>query len=208
LATARSLCGEIIEIINSFRKSVDVDKDSELMQLIGRLMESMDIEEKITVKIVLGWDNAEIKFGNLKLGQILIEKINKNSLNSVLAHELAHLKRKHTEKHMLAYLIFGLLVVLSVWMTSTLPSLNSYLINFILIFIATYAIQLRFLSWSLEYEADSIGATQEQLSVFKQALKDVAAIKNMDFHRDFYRHPSMEKRINKLTSASSMIPLP
>jgi Zn-dependent protease with chaperone function len=59
-------------------------------------------------------------------------------------------------------------------------------------------IAMRFISWPDEYRADLIAMQYVNRGAVVSFLTAMAALRKMDVTRDFYRHPSINKRIANL----------
>lgn len=129
--------------------------------------------------------------GRVHIGCILLYRLDDLGVKCVIAHELAHLKKGHSVKVLLSFLLC--VFVLIYWMIS-----NSTPIIPILLTSVVWTFIYSLISWHHEYEADAVAADYVGKKEMANALKEVADI----IYRpgDTLAHPSFKKRITRLLS--------
>jgi Zn-dependent protease with chaperone function len=159
-----------------------------LAKMMGVRLKGEDI-----LKVAPQWVNAgATSDGKIILGQIVAYEFDREARRGILAHELAHLKAKHSMKHF-AVLLLAFIPVLFFISLLHLPGL----VNFLLVFSA-YGLILPEVSWRLEDEADAIAATFVGINPVIKGLRKLAEAKHIDVRRDTYSHPSISNRISRL----------
>jgi Zn-dependent protease with chaperone function len=166
-----------------------------------KFCQSMGIKESIKVKVFPNLRNAYARHTTIGIGQPVLDSLDSVSIKAVFAHELTHIKRNHTLKRgrLLLGVIFVPGVLLGV-LYSIYPSGSSivtYAASSIII-IDFVGIAARFISWPFEYEADLIADQCVKHGAVAASLKGIATLRKMDVTRDFYWHPSINKRIANL----------
>lgn len=129
--------------------------------------------------------------GTVHIGCTILCGLDNPALAGILAHELAHLRKGHSVKVMLSFLVF--IPVLVYWSVS-----ESWPIIPILLTFAIWALVLSLISWQNEYEADAVAAEYVEKKPMAYALKQVARL--IDRPGDTLTHPSFKKRISRLLS--------
>jgi Zn-dependent protease with chaperone function len=183
-------------------KSRRVEDPNTLILGWKRFCQSMGIEKAIQVKIFTNLRNAYAEGVTINIGQPLLDSLDSVSIKGVFAHELAHIKGNHTLK--------GLCLLLGILFTSAVL-LEGVLYGFgplgstpfacaalSIILIALTGIAMRFISWPFEYGADLMADQCVKQGAVASCLKAVAALRETDITRDFYGHPSVNKRIANL----------
>ncbi len=165
-----------------------VEELSNLAKMMGIRLEGEDI-----LKVAPQWINAGATIdGKIILGQIVADEFDRETRRGILAHELAHLKAKHSMKSV-AVLLLTFIPVLFFISLLHLPGL----VNLLLLFSA-YGLILPEVSWHFEDEADAIAATFVGINPVIKGLRKLAEAKHIDVNRDTYSHPSISNRISKL----------
>ena len=195
--------------IYSFRSRHKVNPDCpsgrEAMSLMAKLVNEMNIKLHPTKSLEIaaefrGASSAPRPFlsgckvhfgGRVRIGCIILYGLDNLALNGVLAHEFAHLKKRHFVKGLPFPLLFT--VVLVYWIVSGPTPIIPILLTF-----AIGALILSLVSWYHEYEADAVAAEYVGKKDMAYALEQVAGI----MHRpgDTLTHPSFGKRISHLLS--------
>ena len=172
--------------------------------------QSMGIEKDIKVKVFPNLRNAYATGTTIKIGQPVLDSLDSVSIKAVFAHELAHIKTNYALKlrHLLVVILVG--VVLVGVASATVPSLVfTYSVDQLgfscftfsvlsILIIGFMGIAIRFMSWPDEYEADLIAMQHVNRGAVVSFLTAMAALRKTDVTRDFYRHPSVNKRIANL----------
>lgn len=165
-----------------------VEELSNLAKMMGVRLEGEDI-----LKEAPQWVNAgATSDGKIILGQIVAYEFDREARRGILAHELAHLKAKHSMKNATVVFLTSIPVLVFISLLH-LPSL----VNLLLVFSA-YGLILPTVSWRFEYEADAIAATFVGSNPVIKGLRKLAEAKHADVRRDTYSHPSISNRISKL----------
>ncbi len=129
--------------------------------------------------------------GRVRIGCTLLYGLDDLALRGIIAHELAHLKKSHSIKVLLSFLLF--VPVLSFWIVSDSTPIIPILLTFNI-----WALVLSLISWHHEYEADAEAAEHVGEKDMAYALEQVAGL----IYRpgDTLAHPSFKKRISRLLS--------
>jgi Zn-dependent protease with chaperone function len=162
---------------------------------------SMGIEKDIKVKVFPNLRNAYATGTTIEIGQPVLDSLDSVSIKAVFAHELAHLKIDYALKprHLLCFVLFGVAFATVLWLVFTHSvgplgfSCFTFSVPSILI-IGFMGIAIRFISWPDEYEADLIAKQYVNPEAVVSFLTAMAALRKIDVTRDFYRHPSINKR--------------
>ena len=165
-----------------------VEELSNLAKMMGVRLKGEDI-----VKVAPQWVNAGATIdGKIILGQIVADEFDREARRGILAHELAHLKAKHSMKSATVLLLTSIPVFFFISLLH-LPGL----VNSLLVFSA-YGLILPKVSWRFEYEADAIAATFVGSHPVIEGLGKLAEAKHADVGHDTYSHPSISNRISRL----------
>jgi hypothetical protein len=167
-----------------------------------RFCQSMGIEKAIQVKISTNLRNAYAEGSTINVGQPVLDNLDGVSVKGVFAHELAHIKGNHTLKGacLLIGVVFASFVLLQGVLYGFGPSGSTAFACAALsiILIGLMGISMRFISWPFEYSADLMADQCVKQGAVASALKAIATLRKMDVTRDFYGHPSLDKRIANL----------
>lgn len=129
--------------------------------------------------------------GTVHIGCTILCGLDNLALKGILAHELAHLRKRHSIKGLLSLLVFIPVPVYGFVSESMLiiPILLNFTIGVLV---------LSLISWHNEYEADAVAAEYVRKKDMAYALEQVAGL----IHRpgDTLVHPSFKKRISRLLS--------
>jgi Zn-dependent protease with chaperone function len=192
LASGPSLLGAIME--QSWKgKPLEFDFSSSLPEL-RQLRQSMGIKKEIKVRIVPNWLNAEARFSTIEIGQPVLVNMDAASRKALIAHELGHIKGNHSLK-MIPVIVAALILML---ILSLFTPLGISMFTF-LVPVAFIGIAIRFISWPLEYEADLIASQHTNNNGVISSLTILSKMRNTNATRDFYSHPSVDKRIANLS---------
>ena len=167
-----------------------------------RLCQSMGIEKLVQVRILTDGCNAYAEGSTIHIGQTVIDNLDSVSLKGVVAHELAHIKGNHDLKR--RCLVTGLVVASGVLFQAVLygfgPSGSTAVAcaTQSIMVIGFMGIAMRFVLWPFEYSADTVADQCVKQGAVASALKAIAMLRKMDITRDFYGHPSVNKRIESL----------
>jgi Zn-dependent protease with chaperone function len=165
-----------------------IEELSNLAKTIGVCLEGED-----ALKVAPQWVNAGATIeGKIILGQIIADEFDRESRRGILAHELAHLKAKHSMRGFAILFLASIPVLLFISLLH-LPGI----VNLLLMFSA-YGLILPKVSWRFEYEADAIAATFVGIHPVIKGLRKLAVAKHTDFTRDTCSHPSISNRISRL----------
>ena len=165
-----------------------VEELSDLAEMMGVRLEGEGI-----LKVAPQWVNAGATIdGKIILGQIVADEFDREARRGILAHELAHLKAKHSMKSVAVLLLASIPVFFFISLLH-LPSLVSFLLVF-----SAYSLILPKVSWRFEDEADAIAATFVGINPVIKGLRELAEAKHADVRRDTYSHPSISDRISRL----------
>ena len=185
-------------------KSTNVDPDT-LVPGWKQFCESMGIKEPIKVKVFANLRNARPNGTTIEIGQPVLDSLDSISIKAVFAHELAHIKTHHALKprHLLWFVLVAAAFVGVA--RATVPSIFIYSVDQLrfscftlavlpILIIGFIGIAIRFVSWPDEYEADLIADQSVKQGAVLSFLTAMAVLRKMDVTRDFYLHPSVNKR--------------
>jgi hypothetical protein len=165
-----------------------IEELSNLAKTIGVCLKGEDV-----LKVAPQWVNAGATIeGKIILGQIVADEFDKEARRGILAHELAHLKGKHSMRSLAILLLASIPTLLFISLLH-LPGI----VNLLLVF-SSYGLILPIVSWCFEYEADAIAATFVGINPVIKGLRKLAEVKHTDLRRDTYSHPSISNRISRL----------
>jgi Zn-dependent protease with chaperone function len=181
---------EIMTIFEA-RRTYSFALEEELFNLAK--MMGVRLKDEDILKVAPQWVNAgSTSDGKIIIGQIVAYEFDREARRGILAHELAHLKSKHSMKSV-AVLLLAFIPVLFFISLLHLPSF----VNLLLLFSA-YGLILPKVSWHFEDEADAIAATFVGINPVIKGLRKLAEAKHADIRHDTYSHPSISDRISKL----------
>lgn len=170
-----------------------------------QLCQSMGIDGDIKVKVFPNLRNARVnRITNrtiIEIGQPVLDSLDSVSIKAVFVHELAHIKITNASKlrHLLWLVLFGVAFATVLWLVFTHSvgplgfSYFTFSVPSILI-IGFMGIAIRFISWPDEYEADLAAKQYVNPQAVVSFLTAMAALRKIDVTRDFYQHPSINKR--------------
>jgi hypothetical protein len=165
-----------------------IEELSNLAKTIGVCLEGEDV-----LKVAPQWVNAGATIeGKIILGQIVADEFDKEARRGILAHELAHLKAKHSMRSFVILFLASIPTLIFISLLR-LPGI----VNLLLVFSA-YGLILPMVSWCFEYEADAIAATFVGINPVIKGLTKLAEARHTDLRRDTYSHPSISNRISRL----------
>ena len=203
VAVGPSLFGFVREQLRK-GKSRDVDPDT-IVPRWKQFCQSMGIEKDIKMKVFTNLRNAHPNGTTIEIGQPVLDNLDSVSIKAVLAHELAHIKINSALKlrRLLVVILFG--AVLVGVARATVPLVFTYSVNqlgfscstfsaLLILTIGFMGIAIRFMSWPDEYEADLMADQCVKQGAVVSFLTAMAALRKMDVTRDFYLHPSVNKR--------------
>jgi Zn-dependent protease with chaperone function len=171
--------------------------------------QSMGIEKAIKMKVFPNLRNAYAKGTTIEIGQPVLDSLDGISTKAVCAHELGHIKINSALK---LRRLLAVILVCAVFVGvahATVPLIFIYNVRQLgfscftfsvlsILMIGLMGIAIRFMSWPDEYEVDLIAKQYVNREAVASALTAIAALRKTDVTRDFYRHPSINKRIANL----------
>jgi Zn-dependent protease with chaperone function len=165
--------------------------------------QSMGIEEDIKIKVFPNLRNAYLDGTTIEIGQPILDSLDSLSIKAVFAHELGHIKINYAYKlkHLLVIILVGVVLATLWWLVFaySVGPLGIFIYSALLIItIGFMGIVMRLISWPDEYKADLIAKQYVSREAVVSFLTAMAALRKMDVTRDFYRHPSITKRIANL----------
>jgi Zn-dependent protease with chaperone function len=176
------------------------------MNTMVELANRMDVKLHPTksLEIVPGLRNAKsapcpffsghkVRFGGtVQIGCTILCGLTNPALKSVLAHELAHLRRRHLKKSLLSLIVFVPVLVYG-FLSGSMPPIISIFLT-----LTVWALVFSLISWRNEYEADAVGAEYVGKKPMADALEEIARLLHRT--RDTVTHPSFKKRRSRLLS--------
>ena len=167
--------------------------------------QSMGIEKDIKMKVFTNLRNAYAHGTTIEIGQPVLNSLDSVSIKAIFAHELAHIKINDALK--LRHLLVVILVC-SIFVSvarATVPLVFTHSIDQLgfsyftfsvlsILIIGFMGIAIRFMSWPDEYKADLVAMQHVNRRAVVSFLTAMAALRKMDVKRDFYLHPSINKR--------------
>ena len=176
-----------------------------------QLRQSMGIETSIQVKVFPHLRNAYADriTARVNIGQPVLDSLDIVSVEALVAHEFAHIsgdsKQDYslTRKCLLLAAAFGALLAAAILLclvsyTSGPPGSSLFWLSVPLTAIASAGISVRFVSWPREYQADLTAMQYVNCGAVVSFLRAMAALRKIDVTRDFYTHPSIDRRIANL----------
>jgi len=174
---------------------------SRLVELANRM--HVRLHPTKSLEIVPGLRNAKAKsrpffsglrvrfVGTVQVCCTILCGLEGPALEGVLAHELAHFKRRHLAKALLSLLAF---VPMSVhgFVSESMPLI------LVLPSFAVFGFVISVVSWHNEYEADAVAAEYVGKEQMAYALEQVAQL--LHKRRDSFTHPSFRRRVSRLLS--------
>ena len=190
---------------NSHKSSSDCHRGQKTMIILVELANRMDVKLHPTksLEIVPELRNAraaprpffsghKVHFGGtVQIGCTILCGLNNPALKSILAHELAHLKKRHSVKLLLSLLVF--IPMLVYWFVSESMPIIPMVLTFTIC-----GLVLSLISWRNEYEADAVAAEYVGKKPMADALEEIARLLHRT--RDTITHPSVKKRNSRLLS--------
>ena len=166
-----------------------------------QLRQSMGIRGNIKVKVFPNLHNAYADGNTIKIGQPVLDNLDSISIKAIFAHEFAHNKINYASKlkHLLVAILVGVIptmVLLLVFAYSVVPlGFNCFTFTVLPILIIGFiGIANRFITWPDEYQADLIAMQHVNRGAVVSFLTAMVALRKVDVTRDFYLHPSINKR--------------
>jgi Zn-dependent protease with chaperone function len=202
-AVGPSSFGSVWELVRK-GKARSVEDPNTVIPGWKQLCQSMGIEKNIKVKVYPNLRNAYANDTTIKIGQPVLDSLDSVAIKAVFVHELGHIKINYALKlrHLLVVILVGVAlatVMLLVFTYSAGPPGSSlFTCSALLILIDFMGITIRFASWPDEYRADLIAMQYVNRGAVVSFLTAMAALRKMNVTRDFYRHPSINKRIANL----------
>jgi hypothetical protein len=138
------------------------------------------------------WSKFKIHYGGkIYIGYLFVLGLDNIALQGVVAHELAHLKKKHALKFLVVPFIF--IAILAYLILSSQ-------INVIILFLilAVWALTFSIISWYDEYQADAEASSVVGEKEMIHTLDKIATLINR--RRDTFTHPSFNKRTSHIKS--------
>ena len=204
VAVVPSLCGFARERMRKGKARYVKDPNT-IVPRWKQFCQSMGIEKNIRMKVFTNLRNARPNGTTIEIGQPVLDSLDSVSIKAVFAHELAHIKINHALKprHLLWFVL--VVVVLVGVARATVPSIFTYSVYQLgfscftfsvlsILIIGFVGIAIRFVSWPDEYEADLMADQCVKQGAVVSFLTAMAALRKMDVTRDFYMHPSINKR--------------
>jgi hypothetical protein len=190
---------------SSRKSSSDCYRGQETMNIMVELANKMNVKLHPTksLEIVPGLRNAKaaprpffsghrVHFGGtVQIGCTILCGLTNPALKSVLAHELAHLRKRHLVRYLLSLLVFIPVLVYG-FLSRSVP-----IIPIVLTF-TIWGLVFSLISWRNEYEADAIAAEYVGKRPMADALEEIARLLHRT--RDTITHPSFKKRNSRLLS--------
>ncbi len=177
---------------------------TDVQQKVDKLCLLMGIKKKLAVKVVDEYVSAGTRHATIFLGKPLLDKLDKfdgASINAVLAHELAHIKKRHNCKLILKIIGAVILFAAYCWYSfieRPIPESAPNTFIFIVLLFLMLIVVFRVVEWPYEFEADTVGARYVTENTMVATLQAFAQLKGTDVEQDFYLHPSISRRIANL----------
>lgn len=181
-----------------FKRKFDDLRYDEILHEIQDLCSLMEIKQKIKLRLVPNLQNAAAAGNVITFGKPLLEKLDPEEIKAIIVHELGHIKRDHLAKLSLYVFCFITVSIILVILFHNFTQIK--LTNFTIVFflIGIFAISLRVVSWSQEYEADTIAAQYVSKEAIKSAWLKASKMRKTDINWSYYSHPSISNRIANL----------
>jgi len=147
-------------------------------------------------------NNAYVLGKSLVLGKELLNKLDRNEVLAVVAHELGHIKRRHLLFRGVSLILFWVIFVLC-WSRFSSPIFFSetvtQIILAVILNIAGFAFLLVFLipiNWLVELDADKFAAKLVGKEHIKSALLKLVDVDKLEEPSE--THPSVAERVNRI----------
>jgi len=168
----------------------------EIANMAGKA--GVSIEELGIVKA----NNAYVLGKSLVLGTELLDKLDRNEVLAVVAHELGHIKRRHLLIRTVSLILFWVIFMLS-WSRFSSPIFFSETVTQIILAaiwnIAGFAFLLVVLipiNWLVELDADKFAAKLVGKEHIKSALLKLVDADKLEEPSE--THPSVAERVNRI----------
>ena len=132
----------------------------------------------------------------MEIGCTMLCGLDDNALKGVLAHELAHIKKRHTIKISLLSIILLIPMIVCVFLARSWSEITIFLTFALMVIVWIFLYSS--ISWHNEYEADAVASEYVGKQTISHALTQAAGLINR--HGDTLTHPSFKKRISHLPS--------
>lgn len=183
----------LLELADEFEVKI---KDIKITEIFG---------EKVANAMVSG---ILPKFRYIFLTDYLLENFDENEIKAIVAHELAHVKKKHLIlKEIIAIGWFVFWILLSFLIKNFMKSFLSFTFTFLFAFLFYFLLINGKISLKFEREADILAAKIVGKKYVIKALKKLAKVnvaprKTGKLFNLITLHPSIEERIKYLEKAS------
>ena len=190
----------------------EIEKNSLLRHRLDKLMKKHDIKK---YKLYC-WDSSRSKESNAMISGVrnyhlfvsssLIEEVTLPELETVITHEIGHIKNKHLMKMTVGKLFFISLLVLMALLPYILNFNDSKKILFYMFSILLITISVVLtgkIERKYENQADMYAAGYNDPKLFASALKKITKNEETDknkLYKLFQSHPDIKDRIEKIKS--------
>ena len=192
---------------SSYKTNLKCHRQREVMRIMFDLASQNKMDVKLhpteSLKIVPELKGAKsasrpffsgrkVHFGGvIQIGCTTLCGLDNRALKGILAHELAHLKKRHYAQGMLSAVV-AIPVIVYMVVTKYVPTIP------ILLTIALVILVFTLISWHHEYEADAVAADYIGKKDMVYTHRKIAGL----IYRpgDTVAHPSFKKRISRLLS--------
>ncbi len=147
-------------------------------------------------------NNAYVLGKSLVLGKELLDKLDRNEVLAVVAHELGHLKRRHLLIKVVSLILFWVIFVLC-WSRFSSPIFFSETVTQIILAAIWNIVGFAFLlivlipiNWLVELDADKFAAKLVGKEHIKSALLQLVDVDKLEEPSE--THPSVAERVNRI----------
>jgi len=139
---------------------------------------------------------------SLVLGIELVDKLDRNELLAVVAHELGHIKRRHLLIKIAFLILFWIILMLS-WSSFSSPIFLNETVTQIILTVVLNIMEFAFLlvvfipiNWLIEFDADKFAAKLVGKEHIKSALLKIVDADEVEEPSE--THPSVAERVNRI----------
>ena len=180
----------IVKIMCMGRKAVSWVEISEFNELAKRMGVKLHRKRPFGIRKGLNNAYANCLTGQIIFGEDLLQRLGSQERLALAAHELTHLKQNHWVRMFQLLLIVGLIVTLSLSLTSG-PAIVSNLTC-----AAAQMITFVFVSWWNEFAADKGAGLQAGQAATISLLQGI--VPASQWRRETETHPSITGRVSRL----------
>ena len=149
------------------------------------------------------------------IGGRLLDRLSESELRAVLAHEVAHVERRHVPRIVLPLVVIGLAMHVTFINSFANPLFDRYEVPFIVAAVALVGVSAilflavlpGFFMRRMEYEADKLAVEMLGDPIpLVSALNKLADLNKQPLNAKSWSHPPLQARIDTIRESSSRVP--